>query len=394
MSSRTKPSLPPVNGTPRGAALRVLVAGGGVAGLEAVLALSKLAGDRVDLTLLTPDEEFVYRPLEVLAPFDSGAVVRVPWSEIAAELRLKHIPDALASVDPDAGVVRTESGRLTSYDVLVVAAGATRRVAVPGALTVGMPGTSEKLAGMLAELTVGTVARIAFVAPLGVAWTLPIYELALLTATHARDVGAGAKLAVITAESEPPQVLGSGAGTLARKLLAEHGIAVHTGCVADSYEHGYLRLELAGAVAVAGAVVALPRLEGPRIPGLPATAEGFLAVDGNGRVRGEDAVYAAGDVTSFPIKQGGLATQQADAAAAHIAVRAGVSVAREAFDPVLRGPMLTGGASRFLRRGGVTETSRTEIADEPLWWPPVKIVGRHLTPYLAERAERARSSRR
>jgi sulfide:quinone oxidoreductase len=99
-------------------------------------------------------------------------------------------------------------------------------------------------------------------------------------------------------------------------------------------------------------------------------------------------------VTSFPIKQGGLATQQADAAAAHIAVRAGVSVAREAFDPVLRGPMLTGGASRFLRRGGVTETSRTEIADEPLWWPPVKIVGRHLTPYLAERAERARSSRR
>jgi NADPH-dependent 2,4-dienoyl-CoA reductase/sulfur reductase-like enzyme len=33
---------------------RVLVAGGGVTGLEALLALSDLAGERIELTLLAP----------------------------------------------------------------------------------------------------------------------------------------------------------------------------------------------------------------------------------------------------------------------------------------------------------------------------------------------------
>jgi sulfide:quinone oxidoreductase len=380
-----KPSPASLRRATGGSPLRVLVAGGGVAGLETLLALRHLAGERVDLTLLDRAEDFVYRPLEVLAPFEPDAVVRVPWSEITADLGVSRIEDGLASVDSDARIVRTTSGRLTSYDALVVAAGARRRIAVRGALTLGMPGTTERLTELLAELAAGTVARVAFVAPLGVSWTLPIYELALLTATRARDAGSHVKLAVVTAESEPLHVLGPGAATLARELLAEHDVAIQTGSVAECYEHGYLRLEFEGAVAIAGAVVALPRLEGPHIPGLRATAEGFLPVDGDGRVQGEDNVYAAGDVTSFPIKQGGLATQQADAAAAHIAVRAGVAVDRDAFDPVLRALMLTGGASRFLRRGGFTDPDGTEITTDSPWWPPTKIVGRHLSPYLAER---------
>jgi sulfide:quinone oxidoreductase len=373
-------------------ALRVLIAGGGVAGLEVMLALRKLAGERVNLTLLGPAEHFVYRPLEVLAPFQPQAVVRIPWAEIADDLGVNHVRDALTSVDADTRLVRTAGGLLADYDALVIAAGARRRVAVPGALTLGMPGTDAKLNAIIAGVTKGGPARIAFVAPLGVAWTLPIYELALLTAARAGASGAGVKLAVVTAEPEPLKVLGPGAGTLVRKLLAENDIGLHTGSVAGSYEHGYLKLELEGAVAVAGAVVALPRLEGPHIPGLRATAEGFLPIDGDGRVQGEDDIYAVGDVTSFPIKQGGLATQQADAAAAHIALRAGVAVDRDAFDPVLRALMLTGGASRFLRRGGITEPDRTEISDEPPWWPPAKIVGRHLSPYLAARSEEALAS--
>ena len=47
------------------APLRVLVAGGGVAGLEALLALTDMAAARVDITLLSPQEDFVYRPLAV-----------------------------------------------------------------------------------------------------------------------------------------------------------------------------------------------------------------------------------------------------------------------------------------------------------------------------------------
>jgi sulfide:quinone oxidoreductase len=125
----------------------------------------------------------------------------------------------------------------------------------------------------------------------------------------------------------------------------------------------------------------MPRLEGPRIAGVPADADGFVVTDLHGAVAGLDDVYAAGDLTSFPVKQGGLATQQADAAAEAIAARAGAEIQPEPFTPVLRGLLLTGLVPRFIR---ADERQRQSIVDtEPLWWPPTKIVGRYLSPYLA-----------
>ena len=73
-------------------------------------------------------------------------------------------------------------------------------------------------------------------------------------------------------------------------------------------------------------VVALPRLRGPRLDGLPQTLDGFIPIDAHGRVRGLDDVYAAGDITNFPVKQGGIATQLADAAAETIAQAAGADL--------------------------------------------------------------------
>ena len=65
-------------------------------------------------------------------------------------------------------------------------------------------------------------------------------------------------------------------------------------------------------------VVSLPRLEGLRILGIPQDDDGFIGTDLSGRVRGLEDVYAAGDITDYPVKQGGIATQQADAVAATI----------------------------------------------------------------------------
>jgi sulfide:quinone oxidoreductase len=130
--------------------------------------------------------------------------------------------------------------------------------------------------------------------------------------------------------------------------------------------------------------VALPRLEGTRIAGIPQDADGFVTTDPNGRVQGVLHVYAAGDITTFPIKQGGIAAQQADAVAEEIAAQAGAPVRPRRFRPVLRGLLLTGSTPRYLRHepaGGTGNT--TTIATEPLWWPAGKIVGRHLAPFLA-----------
>src|SRR5262249_1207811 len=105
---------------------------------------------------------------------------------------------------------------------------------------------------------------------------------------------------------------------------------------------------------------------------------GFLVTDAHARVQSAPDVYAAGDITSFPIKQGGIACQQADAAAADIAARAGAPIEPQPFVPVLRGVLLTERSAHFMRREG----KRDKVAGRALWWPPTKIAGRELAGYL------------
>jgi sulfide:quinone oxidoreductase len=107
---------------------------------------------------------------------------------------------------------------------------------------------------------------------------------------------------------------------------------------------------------------------------------GFVPVDGTFRATGLDDVYAIGDLAAGTVKQGGVAAQTAEVAARAIAARAGAPVAVAPYEPVLRGLLLTGGQPRFLRHD---TAGRSEVADEPLWWPADKIAARHLGSYLA-----------
>ena len=168
------------------------------------------------------------------------------------------------------------------------------------------------------------------------------------------------------------------------------GIDVIAGAAAQAAVEGALRLH-DGRVVGADVAVALPVVEGPRIPGLPHDADGFLEVDEHGRVRGCDGVYAAGDATAFPIKHGSLAAAQADAIAETIAARAGALVDPEPFRPVLQGMLLTGADPLYIRAElGVSAT----VTTEPLWSPPAKIVGRYLAPVPRRRLGCAQRSRR
>ena len=377
------PGTPPSLASPT----RVLVAGGGVAALEATLALQALAGDRVEVSLLTRAQQFVYRPLQVLEPLSPSSVVRIPWADIAASLRTELIVDELTLIEPDMSTVITAEGRRRRYDALILAVGATPRQAVSGTVTLGAPGATHVIRRLLGRLRSGATQRIAFVCPPGTSWTIAIYELALLAARVGIDAAAHTELLLVTAESEPLQVLGAEASALMRDLLDEQAIELHTDCVANSFSERRLALGPGGELR-ADAAIALPRLEGPTIAGIRSTPTGFLTVDDHCRVAGEDNIYAAGDATDYPVKQGGLAAQQADAAAAHVAARAGAGVRATPFQPVLRAALLTGSGSRFLRRELGGSGSLTEVAEEPIWWPPAKIVGRHLAPYLADRIER------
>ena len=378
---------------------RVVVAGGGVAGIEAVLGLRALAGPAVPITLLAPEREFVHRPSSVSGPFGFGPPLRVPLEPIAArqEVALDH--DALASVAAGDRLVHTSDGHAVPYDVLVVAVGGRPREALPGALTFGGPSDVGAMAGLLDRLEREPERHVVFAVPPGVSWPLPLYELAIMTAVELRSRAAtGTRLTVLTPEREPLWMFGPAASEALRRLLAERGIALLTNARAAAAEERALRMH-DGTRLECDHVVALPTLDGPAIPGLPADDRGFLPVDAHGRVEDAPGVYAAGDATSFPLKQGGLATQQADAVAEAIAAAAGLLArAPEPFRPVLRGLLLTAGAPLYLRAevgatglpapGRRPEARRlrapaSQASTRALWWPPGKVAGRYLAPLLA-----------
>jgi len=362
---------------------RVLVAGGGVAGLETVLALQALAGDRLEIDLLAPARHFTYRPLAVAEPFHNGSVQRMPLAAIAADRGVRLHRDALARVRGDDRAVETQGGAWLAYDALVLALGARPVEAVRGALTFRGPQDAHRVATIVERLHDGTLRRVAFVVPGGTSWALPLYELALQTAAAVRQAAPQAELVLVTSEPAPLAAFGDEAGTAVRDLLDARGVELRTGALVEEYDRGRLWLGIDGSVE-ADAVIALPRLLGPRVRGVPADPLGFAPVDELTRVIGADGVHAVGDIAAHGLKQGGLATQQADVAANVIAAAAGVPVRPRPYRPVLRGLLLTGGEALYLRND---PQRGSEASGEPLWWPPVKVMGRHLAPYLAAHLE-------
>ena len=365
----------------------VLIAGGGVAALEAALALRELAADRVDVELMAPEPHFWYRPLSVAAPFELGEVNRFELEGLARECGASFTLGALTGIDAWRHIAHTSKNTQIPYDVLLVACGALPFPAIPGALTFRGPSDGDVVSHLLEGIAAGDVQSVAFVIPWGPVWPLPAYELALLTASHARTCNAGEiALTLVTPEDEPLELFGLPATAAVRALLQEYGVRLRTGVRAVAFAGGELDLGPSEPVS-ADRVVALPRLQGAPIDGLPQTVQGFIPIDPHCQVIGVDDVFAAGDITTFPVKQGGIAAQQADAAAAAIAAATGASLVPPVFRPVLHGLLLTGREPRYLRRELGDMPDHEPIASyEPLWWPPAKIVGRHLAPFLASLA--------
>jgi sulfide:quinone oxidoreductase len=361
-------------------ATKVLIAGGGPAALEAALRLRRVAGERVATTLLTPESAFTYRPMSVLAPYAAGGSATYPLERIARDGGFELRTDRLAAVDATRHSVQTGGGEDLGYEMLLAATGAEPVAPFEHALVfAGTPNDEERLHGLVQDVEGGYAHRIAFVVPPGGTWPLPLYELALMMAGRAFDTSAHVEVHLVTPEAAPLALFGERAAADVAGLLEEAGVVLHAG-VQAAVRRGEVRLGEAGETLAVERIVTVPLLRGRAIAGLPPDHDGFLVTDSHGRVEGVPDVYAAGDGTAFPIKQGGLACQQADAAADHIAARAGAAVEPAPFTPVLRGMLLTEQHARFLRHEGGGEEDR--VAGRALWWPPTKIAGVELAGYL------------
>jgi sulfide:quinone oxidoreductase len=371
---------------------RVVVIGSGVAAIEAVLALDALAKERVQITVLSRTGA-----LRLAARLPE----RTLWAEDAPTYdlrRLGRLPgvsvlrDGARSVDVAGHLVTGTSGRQYPWDLLLVATGATVKPTIPEALVLGRD-SPELVRSLVAEAQRGLLHSIALVVAPGASWTLPVYELALQVAPA---VGGASSVEILTPEPAPLPLFGTAGSEAVAARLDAADVELKPGSYCQ-LRGGELVVRPGARIESVDAIVELPAPAPVPIEGLPSHAGGFIEVRDYGQVVGAPDVYAVGDAIAFPIKHGGLAAQQADAAAEHIAARAGADVVPSPFRPILRGELVTPEGVLFLEmpiHGGAGEG---RVSEEPLWAPATKVHGRYLSAWLANvdpRATRARTAPR
>ncbi|MFZ1995133.1 MAG: FAD-dependent oxidoreductase [Solirubrobacteraceae bacterium] len=365
--------------------LKVIIAGGGVAGLESAFALRELAADQVAVTLLAPGQEFIYRPLSIGEPFSSSWAQRYQLGPLAAAAGAALVRDTVNSVDPDRRTIRTGSGAEMPYDALMLGLGASLQPYSAHATNVDDARMDELLHGLVQDIESGYVKRLAIVIPGPMPWPLPGYELALMASARAWEMQRELVVTVLTPERTPLGVFGAAASQAVSRLLADRGIEVVTSAYCEVPRTGLVVVHPGGRSVTADRVVAFPQLVGRQISGLPSDGGGFIPVDEYGRVRGVDRVWAAGDGTDYPVKQGGVAAQLADTVAQSIAALAGVPGDVRPFSPIVEGVLTTGGTGRYLRAtpGGPDGEGESVFAELPHGAEPPKLAARYLGPRLS-----------
>jgi sulfide:quinone oxidoreductase len=364
--------------------LRVLVVGGGVAAIETILALHDLAADRVAVTVLAPNSEFVYRPMTVREPFAYAGARRYELAPIVADAGAELTVGELGWVDRDAQIVHTADDRELPYDALVLALGARITPRYKHCATIDDRHMDDSLHGLIQDVEGGYLDSIAFVAPPRMAWPFPLYELALMTAGRAFDMGVELDATIITSEDSPLAIFGAEVSRGVAELLGGAGIRTINSAYVEVPGPGQLVINPGDRRMHVKRIVALPELYGPSVRGLPVGEHGFIRVNRFGRVADAGPIYAAGDAIDFPIKQGGLGAQEADVVAESVAALAGVELDPQPFKPVIHGMLLTDSRPRYMSAkiiGGQGEDS--QFSETPPAGMEHKITARYLTPYLA-----------
>jgi sulfide:quinone oxidoreductase len=206
----------------------VIILGGGVAALEAMMGLRELAGDRVRISLVSAAEDFVERPTSVTEPFGLGTARRYPLREIATDFGVRFVHAAAIGVDAREPRLVFADGATLAGSTLILAPGARTLAPSPKAITFGMGDAGEAVRELVGDLERGAVRRVAFVAPSVAGWTLPLYELALLTARAVAVAGIeDASLHLITPEAQPVAAFGAQPSAIVAELLAGAGIEFH-----------------------------------------------------------------------------------------------------------------------------------------------------------------------
>ena len=326
---------------------RVLVLGGGFAGLETLFYLRHKLGERVQLTLVSDRGHFLFKPNTIYIPFgEDPDQYLLDLKKPCVQKEIEFLLGTADTVDRFSRRVALKQGQEVSYDYLVIATGAAMRPGeIPGlAEHALMPWTPQQMLELRAglERTVaaarqGEQRRLLFLVPPNNKCSGPLYELVLMTDTWLRhhQVRDRVQLTFATVEESYIQSFGPRLNTVVTEEFGERGIEGHTGYAVQRVEPGVVHFQNQATLPYDELIAFPPYVAAHTFAGLPSDPRGFIKVEPNSRrVLGMEDIYAVGDAANFPIKQAYLALLQGDAAGDHIAAAITGRSPEVLFEPV------------------------------------------------------------
>jgi sulfide:quinone oxidoreductase len=325
---------------------RVVVIGGGFAGLESAFLIRAKLGKGADITLIADTDRFLFKPNTIYIPFGAKAEsLMIPLAKPTAKRNIRLIQASFESLDPERRTVRA-GGWEVPFDFLVLATGAGMRPEeIPGlaehAETIWTPGEMSalgtRLRGLVDRARMGTTQRLLFAVPPNNKCAGPLYEMVMMSETWLRRAGVRdrVEIAWTTFEQTYVQAFGPKLHDVVGAEFTSRGIAAHTGWRISRVEPGCAHYDNGEHRDFDLLVAFPPYVSAVRYDGLPADDRGFLQTDpGWRRVQGQERIFAPGDAGDFPVKQAFLAFLQADAVAEAVAAEVMGHEPVGAFDPV------------------------------------------------------------
>ncbi len=323
-----------------------VIVGGGFGGLEAALYLRQRLGDAAGVTLVSEQPAFVFKPYLTYVPFGLPPEdVRLDLADLARAQSFRFQQGIAHGVDPERRALRV-SGQDLFYDALFLATGATADPrAMPGlhehALILGREGDMLRPRRALGQLQDDVRAgaarrRVVLLVPPGCGWAGALYELAFMLSTWLdwKDARSGVEIMLLTAEQRFMEAFGTSVHEMLQKEMRQRGIGVRRHPRPQRVEKGALVFPEEGRLRYDLLIAAPAHEASVRWEALPTDEHGFLRTEmASRRVVGHPDIYAAGDASDYPVKQGFLALLQADAAAEDWAARVRGQAPAFAFEP-------------------------------------------------------------
>ncbi|MDH5750796.1 MAG: FAD-dependent oxidoreductase [Deltaproteobacteria bacterium] len=310
---------------------KVLVAGGGFAGLETAFYLRLKLKDRVDITLVSDKDHFLYKPNTIYIPFGMDPEkLKIPLTLPTKKQNMKFIQAQARGVNPESRLLETSQGDLP-YDYLVLATGSRMRPEeIPGmsqyAQTIFTPDEMLKLRASLGALKErareGKRQKLLFLVPPNNKCSGPLYEIVFMADYWLREQGVrdNVDITYSTYEKGFIQAFGPRLDGFVTDEFSRLGIDGHREYAVERITASEVVYRNGESLPYDVLVSFPPYMASTPFPGLPADDRGFIATELETRkVQGYPEIYAPGDNGDFPVKQAFMAFLQADATASHLA---------------------------------------------------------------------------